>query len=489
MFVCKHSSLLILSALLLTSAAVCNARQQTTVDGKTVDASRYAASWTGSLDVGAVRLRLVFHLKPEGETLTATLDSPDQGAKGIPLDEVTLDAAMIRIESKKMKAVFNGKLNATSDRIEGTWSQGGREFPLVLERAVGAQERRRPQTPRPPFAYQVEEVTYPHQTEDFHFAATLTYPTASEHLPAVVLISGSGAQDRDESIFEHKPFAVLADHLTKAGMMVLRVDDRGVGGTGRDKNPQDDTTSDFASDVSSSLAYLRSRKEADPDKIGLIGHSEGALVGAMVAAEDRGVAFLVLLAGPGVPGDELLVLQSEKFARASGAGETEVSSLKDLQGRIFSIIRNQPDIDAGKREARAILLAEYTKLSDEERKAAGSADSFVDQHSAVIGIPWFRYFITYDPKSALSKVTCPVLALTGTKDLQVPPEQNLPRIQQWLTQGHAKDVSVRELPELNHLLQSAKTGLATEYGELEETIAPIALNEISDWLRSRNLAR
>jgi uncharacterized protein len=431
----------------------------------------------------------VFNLTLSGKTLAATLDSPDQGAKGILLDEVTLDGATIRIGSRKMKAVFVGKLNANGDTIEGTWNQGGREFPLVLNRAVGSTERRRPQTPRPPFSYQVEEVTYPHQTENFHFVATFTFPSAIERIPAVILISGSGAQDRDESIFEHKPFAVLAHHLTNAGMSVLRVDDRGVGGTGTDPNPQDDTTSEFASDVHSALAYLRTRKEVDPNRIGLIGHSEGALIGAMVASEDHGIAFLILLAGPGVPGDELLSLQSEKIARASGASETAISSLKEMQRKIFSIIRTQTDIDAGKREARGLLLAEYAELNEQERKSFGSADAFVEQHSSVIGIPWFRYFITYDPKAALSQVTCPVLALTGEKDLQVPPEQNLPRIEQLLTQGRSNDVSVMAVPKLNHLLQSANTGLVTEYGEIEETMSMVALNEISEWLRHRKLIR
>ncbi len=483
------TALLFLVFICSLSLTVCLAQPPAGVDDRIIDETKYAASWTGALDVGAIRLSLVFHIKLDGKKWVATLDSPDQGAKGIPLDEVSVDGKSIRITSKKMKAKFTGELNESSDQIVGTWSQGGREFSLDLKRALGSSARRRPQTPRPPFTYEAEEVTFPHQTESFRLAGTLTYPRSKRSSAAVVLISGSGPQDRDQTIFDHRPFAVLADHLSKAGMVVLRVDDRGVGGTGVDGNPQDDTTVDFASDVRSAVAFLRTRNEVDPKRIGLIGHSEGALIGAMVAAEDKSIAFLVLLASPAVPGDELLSLQSERIARASGASESEISNLKSLQSKIFSIIRNQPDIEAGKREAREILLSEYASLNENERKSIGSADRFVEQHSAVIGIPWFRYFLSFDPRSVLEKVACPVLALTGAKDLQVAPEQNLPKLQSHLTRGRAADGTVKELPGLNHLLQQATTGLVTEYGEIEESISPMALNEISSWLRVRKFAQ
>lgn len=474
-------------AFVLLFIATGNAQQKTVKKDSAVEVSKLTGSWTGALDVGAVRLRLVFNLTESDGKIVASLDSPDQGAKGIPLDEVTLDGPTIHIASKKMKALFAGKLNDPNNKIEGIWSQGGREFPLVLQRVEGTPERLRPQTPRPPYSYLVEEVSYPHQTGKFNLAATLTIPKSKVLSPAVILVSGSGAQDRDESIFEHKPFAVLADYLTKFGIIVLRVDDRGVGGTGTDGSLNDDTTADFATDVSSGLAYLRTRKEVDPKRIGIIGHSEGALIGTKVAAEDPSIAFLVLLAGPGVPGHEMLSLQSEKIARASGASAAAIADLQSLQSKIFSIIRNQPNIEAGKREAREILLAEYAKLTENERKSVGSTEAFVEQHTSIIGIPWFRYFITYDPRTVLAKVECPVLALTGEKDLQVPPEQNLPAIKKTLLQGRTKDVTAKELPSLNHLLQTAKSGLVTEYGEIEETIAPVALKEVSDWLASRKL--
>ncbi len=476
-------------ALVLSFITTGNPQQKTVKEDSAVEVSKLTGSWTGALDVGAVRLRLVFNLTENDGKIVATLDSPDQGAKGIPLDEVTLDGPTISIASKKMKALFAGKINDPHKKIEGTWSQGDREFPLVLQRVEGTTEPLRPQTPRPPYSYLVEEVSYPHQTGKFNLAATLTIPKSRGLSPAVILVSGSGAQDRDESIFEHKPFAVLANYLTKCGIIVLRVDDRGVGGTGTDSSPNDDTTADFATDVNSGLAYLRTRKEVDPKRIGIIGHSEGALVGTIVAAEDPSIAFLVLLAGPGVPGHEMLSLQSEKIARASGASAAAIADLQSLQSRIFSIIRNQPNIEAGKREAKEILFAEYEKLTEDERKSVGSAEAFAEQHSAVIGIPWFRYFIAFDPRTVLVKVQCPVLALTGEKDLQVPPEQNLPAIKKALLQGRAKDVTVKELPSLNHLLQTAKSGLVTEYGEIEETIAPLALKEVSDWLSSRKLTQ
>jgi hypothetical protein len=475
---------LLMTFILVGAGSAC---QESSESDTSVDCSTVLGDWTGALDIGAVRLHLVFHIKSDQETLVATLDSLDQGALGIALDQVDFDGTTIRVESKKMQAVFTGRLHTTGDHIEGTWNQRGREFPLLLNRSLGTSVRQRPQTPRPPFAYQVEDVTYPHLVESFSLAATLTSPTVQEPAPAVILISGSGAQDRDETIFDHKPFAVLADHLTKAGLVVLRVDDRGVGGSGNDLNPEDDTTRDYATDVRSSLAYLRTRPEVDSQRIGLIGHSEGSIIAAMVAADDPKIAFLILLAGPGVSGDELLLLQSEKIARASGADEVEVKRLNSLQGQIFSLIRNQPDIDLAKIAAREILITAYAQASEEERKSIGSEEAFVAQHASIISNPWFRHFLTFDPGPVLARVTCPVLALTGSKDLQVPPEQNLPKIRQWLTHLEPNDVVVKELPDLNHLLQTAKTGLVTEYGEIEETFSPVALKEIVQWLKQRKL--
>ncbi len=265
-----------ISFVLILIATIClssksDALPTSNIQEPPAEASKMIGSWTGGLDVGAVRLRLVFHIREASGKLIATLDSPDQKVKDIALDEVKIDGAIVNIGSKKMKATYRGTLSQSGDKIEGTWSQSGREFPLHLTRATDSSERRRPQTPLGPFPYRVEEVTFRHPTESFSIAGTMTIPHGRGQSPAVVLISGSGAQDRDESIFEHKPFAVLADHLTKAGMIVLRMDDRGVGGTGTDANPKDDTTLDFSSDIRTALDYLRSRPEVDVSRIGLIG--------------------------------------------------------------------------------------------------------------------------------------------------------------------------------------------------------------------------
>jgi uncharacterized protein len=450
-------------------------------------ATDITGSWEGGLDVGAVRLRMVFHIQQDGETYVATMDIPDQGATGIPLNGANVEENKVTISAVQLAAKFIGQMDATGNEIKGTWTQGGRSLPLTLKRATGSTQRRRPQTPQPPFPYQIEALTYSHLTGKFNFGATLTIPEGEGPFPAAVLITGSGPQDRDETIFEHKPFLVLADHLTRAGMIVLRADDRGVGGTGTDGNPADDTSADYTTDVKSALAFLKSRPEVDSRKIGLIGHSEGAMIGSIVAAEEPNIAFLIMLAGHAVGGDELLYLQGEKIARAAGADETVMAEQRKLQQAIFDIILTEPNIEVGRQKARDYLLERYASLAEEERQSAGSAEAFANQHSAIVALPWFRYFIKFDPREVLEKIHCPVLALTGEKDLQVVPEQNLPEIERALKRGNNSNVTAKTMPGLNHLFQQAVTGLVSEYGEIEETFSPAALDEITNWLKTQDL--
>lgn len=481
----KSSLISCLILVLVMGSPLVHGQQKPNSDESKAAQSDFLGSWVGSLNVGAVRLRLVFHIQSTDGTLAVKLDSPDQGAKGIPLDQIVIAGSKITIGSKKMNATYEGTMESTKKRIDGQWMQSGQKFKLDLDRSAGSVERNRPQTPRAPFPYRVEEVTFRHHSADFQMAGTLTLPKEEGRYPAAILITGSGAQDRDETIFEHKPFAVLADHLTKAGIAVLRVDDRGVGGTGVDGNPTDDTTQDFVTDVESSLRYLRSRNDIDAKRIGLVGHSEGAIIAASVAAADKDVAWVVLLAGPGVPGDELILYQAEKIARASGAGEQEIENNKRIQREIYKVIRNQPDAVAARKAAKELLLKEYEELEKKDSRPAQTAEEFANQHSAAVAIPWFRYFITLDPRESLAQLSCPVLVLTGEKDLQVPPEQNHPQIEKALSKSSSKDVTIKSLPMLNHLFQTAKTGLVSEYGEIEETFSPEALKVLSAWLDAR----
>ena len=417
---------------------------------KPVTTSDIDGAWLGTLDTGALKLRLVFHIAG----LTATMDSPDEGANGIPVTTVTRSGSSLTLELKQMGGEFEGKISSDLKVLEGTWSQGGVSLPLVLKHKnnTAEMERRRPQNPVPPYPYRAEDVEYPNSVADIKLAGTLSIPSGSGPFPAVLLITGSGPQDRDETLLGHKPFLVLSDSLTRKGIEVLRADDRGVGKSGGSFSKS--TTADFATDAEAGVAYLKTRSEINPHKIGLIGHSEGAVIAPMVAARNSDVAFIVMMAGSGVPGDEIIAEQVRLIGEASG--ETHQAALKN---------------DAEERELLGLV-----------KQGKPLPDTLPDGQVKQLTSPWFRYFLAYDPVLALRKVRCPVLVLNGEKDLQVSPKQNLPAIRKALEEGGNKNVEVDELSGLNHLFQTAKTGLPGEYAEIEETIAPIALDKIVSWI-------
>ena len=296
----------------------------------------------------------------------------------------------------------------------------------------------------------------------------------------MILISGSGAQDRDETIFQHKPFLVLADYLTRRGVAVLRVDDRGVGGSTGSTSKS--TSEDFAGDVRAGIAYLKSRPEIDAKRIGLIGHSEGGLIAPIVAASSRDVAFIVLMAGTGLPGDQIMIMQGQLIAKVMGADQKALEKQKDMQSRLFEILRTETNREKASGLMREALKKIMNEAATDEKKAVGDIDAFIDSQVAKVGSPWFRFFLTFDPRPTLAKVKCPVLALNGEKDLQVPPKENLAEIEKAVKKAGNTRVTVKQLPALNHLFQTCKTGSVAEYGVIEETIAPAALKVIGDWV-------
>ncbi len=425
-------------------------------------------AWMGSLDTGVIKLRVVFHIINTEDGLTATLDSPDQGTKGLPVTSVTRDGASLKLEAKQIGGVFEGKIAADRSSIDGSWTQGGRSLPLVLKpvKDKSELERNRPQNPTRPYPYKEEEVSYDNTAQHVTLAATLTLPPGKKPFPAVLLITGSGPHDRDESLLGHKPFLVLSDYLTRKGIAVLRADKRGVGrSTG---NVATATTADFATDAESGVTFLKSRSEVNPRKIGLIGHSEGGVIAPMVAARDSDVAFIVMMAGTGVPGDALLAAQVEAIGLASGESPEEAAKGAAKEREILTLVETE------KNEA---VLEKRLK-----EKMGDVPEARISAQIKQINSPWFRYFLTYDPATALRKVTCPVLAINGEKDTQVPPKQNLPAIRRALEQAGNKHFEVDELPGLNHLFQTAKTGAPAEYAEIEETMSPVALEKIADWI-------
>lgn len=463
--------------------------QNPPTDPKTAAASaqpKVAGRFSGALNTGGIQLTVVFNVSAASDgALTATLDSPDQGAMGIAVAKTTFTGGdTLRLEIPAIAGSWEGKLSSDGNTLTGTWTQGGGSLPLTLKRQDKAPEIRRPQTPKAPFPYRAEEVEYVNRAANLRLGGTLTLPKGNGPFPAALLITGSGAQDRDETLFNHKPFAVIADSLTRRGIAVLRVDDRGVGKSTGDFAKA--TSRDFATDVRAGVAYLKTRHEINKTKIGLIGHSEGGLIAPMVAAQaPRDVAFIVLLAGPGVPGDQILVEQGALIARAGGAPQSAIARGRAGQKAAYAILRTEPD--PARAEAKLIVLNKQAiaKLNEAERKTIGDPDAAAKNATKMLLSPWFRFFLTYDPAPTLKRVRCPVLALNGGLDLQVPPKQNLPALARALRAGGNKQVTLRELPGLNHLFQPTKTGSPAEYGRIEQTFSPEALRILGDWVVQR----
>jgi len=435
----------------------------------------------GKLKVPGAELRIVFNISknPDG-ILTATLDSPDQGATGIPVEEVVFKDNTLRLEVKSVGAVFEGKVSEDFLVIEGELKQSGGAFPLTVKRVDKAVEILRPQEPKKPYPYIEEEAIYENKKAGITLAGTLTLPSEKGPFPAVLLITGSGPQDRNETIYGHYPFMVLADYLTRQGIAVLRVDDRGVGESTGDFSLA--TSEDFASDVLAGIEYLKTRKEINPEQIGLIGHSEGGLIAPMVAIKSPDVAFIILMAGTGLTGEEILYLQGALISRAMGISEEDITKNRQFNEKIFSLIKDEKDVKIIEEKLHQMFMADWTELNEEEKNKIGDPEVFLEVQLQSLLSPWLKFFLTYDPRPTLSKVKCPVLAINGEKDLQVPPKENLSAIEAALVAGDNKNFTIKEIPNLNHLFQTTQTGLPSEYAKIEETISPVALKIVGDWI-------
>lgn len=438
--------------------------------------------WNGMLDFqGVMKLRLIFHIEEKDGTYTATLDSPDQNAFGIPAGAVTYAFPEIEIDMPDLRAHFKGTLVHDGAGISGTFTQAGLALPLELGREeVEKEVLNRPQEPQPPYPYHEEEVTFENKAAGITLAGTLTLPKGKGKYPVVVLVSGSGPQNRNEELLGHKPFLVIADHLTRQGIGVLRFDDRGVGkSTG---NFSTATTADFSSDALAAVAYLKTRKDINKKQIGIAGHSEGGIVAPMCAARSKDVAFIILLAGPGGTGEEIILTQIELIDRAEGYSETKIQAELDMTRKAFLAVRTEPDTAKLRSQITAIYEEALKALPEEERQEIGDISAYAKQEANQLASPWFRFFLQHDPKTDLEKVKCPVLALNGEKDLQVEPNINLKGIEDGLKKGGNTHYVVKELPGLNHLFQECTTGSPTEYAKIEETFSPNALKIMSDWI-------
>lgn len=435
--------------------------------------------WNGVLKVPGAQLRLVFNIEKTANGISATMDSPDQGAKGIPVSNSSFENSVLKMAISQAQIEYEGTLGK-DNIIVGNFKQAGQSFPLNLSKEKAEKEIPiRPQEPKKPYSYYSEDIIFENKKAGITLAGTLTLPKQDGVFPAVILISGSGPQNRDEELLGHKPFLVLSDYLTKNGIAVLRYDDRGVAVS--KGNFKTATSADFATDVEAGIAYLKSRKEIDKSKIGLIGHSEGGIIAPMVATQSKDVAFIILLAGTGIQGDQLLLLQQQLIGKASGMSDEELQKVKSNNTKIFDIANKSTSTEQLQTD-----LTNYIKQNPSTEKPAGmTEEEFVKLQVQQIATPWMHYFIKYNPAPTLEKVKCPVLALNGEKDLQVPPKENLGAIKAALLKGGNKNATVIELPNLNHLFQECKTGSPQEYATIEQTFSPTALTEITKWIKTQ----
>lgn len=424
--------------------------------------------WKGEMNVGVQKLETAFDIKAVENGYAATFDVPAQGAYDIPVDETTFQDGHLQLTMSEMGANYSGTLKG--DVIEGEFTQHGMTFTLNLARSEMKEPKKtRPQDPQPPFHYQIEEVTFVNEKEGNTLAGTLTIPEGEGPFPAMVLVSGSGQQNRDEELMNHRPFWVIADYCARHGIAVLRYDDRGVGGS--DGEVKNATSMDFSYDAEAAFDYLRNRKEINASKVGILGHSEGGVINFMVSARRLEVAFLVSLAGPSVNGIEVLKEQQAAILRASGMTEEMVQFNGNANAQMFDIIETSND-----REEADTLLCQLLK-------GWGYNEELTEQTVGQMASPWMYYFLRYDPTDAIVKTNCPALLLNGTKDLQVIASQNLPGYEKIIAEHGKTNLTLRELPDLNHLFQHCETGSPNEYFEIEETISPEVLEMVVGFVK------
>ena len=439
---------------------------------------RVAGHWEGKINVPIQPLIIKVDLSIKENNWSGTIDIPSQGAKGLPLSNIQIEedkdvvSVKFTISGVPGNPTFDGHLN--DETISGKFTQGGATFDFTLARDI-ISDPARPQEPKPPFPYKIEEVAFKNGT--VNLAGTLTLPKGSGRFPAVLLISGSGLQDRDQTLFGHKPFWVIADYLTRAGIAVLRVDDPGIGKS--TPHPKSPTTADFATDVEAGVAFLK--KDDRISSVGLIGHSEGGAIASIVASRSDDIHFIVLMAAPGVLGAELLRKQNERIFDTIGIATERKQTLLTLLDQLFTIVASDMADNELQQQVGAIVRKQFEANGvpidqQDETQIQAAVEQVLN--------PWMRYFLAFNPQHALKKVKAPVLALNGELDVQVDAEQNLTGIVTALEQGGNRNVTTHRLSKHNHLFQQAMTGLVNEYAAIEETISPKVLSLIRDWVLS-----
>lgn len=441
------------------------------VCARAVSGQEITGSWSGELAVQGIKLPLIFHITKEGDGYKTTMNSPKQSATGFPMQETRFENGELSISAPGMGLKYTGKLNG-EDTLEGTFSQGGMSLPLTFQRETPETAAlKRPQTPQPPYDYYTEDVTFPNEKEGNQLAGTLAAPDEGRNFPILVMITGSGAQDRNADLFGHKIFLVIADYLAKKGIATLRLDDRAVGGSDRGKEAP--TSEDFAGDISSAVNFLAARGYTN---IGLIGHSEGGMIAPMVGTANPKVKFMVLLAGPGIPLSRNMELQLSNLYSATGLEDDVVRDISQGMKRLIQEINERETPHTGQ-ELKADLNTIFSKVPENQR-----AD-YINEIGPLFYSSWGRYFLRFNPDAYISKTKVPLLALNGSLDLNVPSKENLEGIKKSLEKGGNKNYEVVEFEGLNHLFQTAKTGSPAEYETIEETISPKVLEKVATWVK------
>ncbi|SHI95294.1 hypothetical protein SAMN04488096_10661 [Mesonia phycicola] len=426
--------------------------------------------WYGELSIQNTKLPTVFHINKIDTDFSATMDSPSQNAYGIPLDSVSFIQNKLTITQKSIQIIYEAELQPDTTLV-GTFKQRGYSIPLTLSKKVVVTEApKRPQTPEAPFLYSSEEVHFTNKIDNINLYGTLTLPKGKEKFPAVVLISGSGPQNRNEEILGHQPFWVLADYLTNNGIAVLRYDDRGTAAS--EGNFSTATTYNFIDDAQAAVNYLKTRPEINSQKIGAIGHSEGGIIAPALASKNK-VDYIVLLAGPGLRGDKILNQQRKKLEEIQGINALATAQRQAIFQEVYQEIL---DTTLTSNETKTKTLNIFKK-----HWGAMVSNTELEQINNQINSNWMKEFIRLDPTQFLTKVSCPVLALNGEKDIQVLAKENLDAITKSVKQSGAP-ITTKTYPNLNHLFQEATTGSVQEYGDIEQTTAPQVLQDITQWI-------